>query len=261
MIEPAALGSAAGILAASLFGSIHCAAMCGGFACFYTGAAPGAPSHGATLLRAHATYNAGRLVSYLLLGGIAGAAGGALSELSALAGVARGATVVAGLLMIGWAISTIAAQRGVRLSSLVRWHAAPRPRTAAGASSRSPSPAAPIAWQRFMGGVLHSIRNQPAAVRAGITGLATTLLPCGWLYVFVAAAGGTGSAMSGMTLMFVFWLGTVPALLAVGAGAGRLLLPLRQRFPTLGAITILLMGVLAVSGRLLLSPVASPHAH
>jgi hypothetical protein len=31
----------------------------------------------------------------------------------------------------------------------------------------------------------------PAGWRAGVTGLATAVLPCGWLYAFVAAAGAT----------------------------------------------------------------------
>src|SRR5687768_5782973 len=120
MIQPAALGSAAGILTASLLGSVHCAAMCGGFACFYAGTtAPGSPANGGTMLHAHAAYNAGRLVSYLLLGAIAGQAGAAISQIGALAGIARGATLVAGALMIGWAINTIASQRGVRLLSLL----------------------------------------------------------------------------------------------------------------------------------------------
>ena len=51
------------VLAASLLGSPHCAAMCGGFVCFYAGAGR---AHRAG--RRHVAYNAGRLVSYVLLG-------------------------------------------------------------------------------------------------------------------------------------------------------------------------------------------------
>jgi sulfite exporter TauE/SafE len=83
-----------------------------------------------------------------------------------------------------------------------------------------------------------------------LTGLFTTLLPCGWLYVFVAAAGGTGSVQTAMATMAIFWLGTLPALLAVGVGAQRLLAPFRRRLPALSATVVLIMGLLSMSGHL-----------
>lgn len=227
--------SAAAILVASLLGSVHCAAMCGGFVCFYSGTAPA----DASLVRAHMLYNVGRLISYVFLGAVAGAIGSGVSHIGAFAGIGHAATLVAGMLMIGWAGSTIAVQHGLHAGL----------------------PSTPVAWQRFIGGALSHVRHQPLAVRAALTGIATTLLPCGWLYVFVAAAGGTGRAVDGMLLMSVFWIGTVPALVAVGLGAQRVFGPLRQRLPTIGAVTVLLMGVLAVSGRLVMSSGLMSHGH
>lgn len=87
------------------------------------------------------------------------------------------------------------------------------------------------------------------AIRAWLTGLVTTLLPCGWLYVFVATAGGAGSVRGGMLVMAAFWLGTVPALVAVGLGAQRLFAPLRVRLPMLSPAIVLVMGLLTISGR------------
>lgn len=227
--------TAAGVLVASLVGSVHCAGMCGGFVCFYAGSAAG---HDPAALRAHAMYNVGRLASYLLLGAIAGAIGAGVSELGAMAGVSRAAAVVAGALMVGWAISTIAAQRGVSIGAL---HA-------------------PVAWQRALGRVLQAVREQPIAVRAGLTGLFTTMLPCGWLYVFVATAGGTGTVRSAMTVMALFWVGTVPALVAVGVGAQTLLAPFRRRLPAFSAVVVLVMGLLSMSGHLA-PDAAAPAAH
>lgn len=215
----------AGVLVASLVGSIHCAGMCGGFVCFYAGSAKGSEP---AALRAHAMYNVGRLASYLLLGALGGMVGAGVSKAGALVGVSHAAAVVAGALMVGWAISTIAAQRGVSLGPL---HA-------------------PVRWQRALGRVLHAVRSQPIGVRAALTGLLTTLLPCGWLYVFVATAGGTGSVRSAMLTMGIFWLGTVPALVAVGVGAQVLLAPFRRRLPAFSAAVVLIMGLLSMSGRL-----------
>jgi sulfite exporter TauE/SafE len=227
------IGATLGILTASLLGSVHCAAMCGGFVCLYAGSAQGDHAPMRSQLASHALYNVGRLTSYLLLGAIAGAIGSGITSFGAWAGLGHAATIVAGALMIGWGISAIAAQRGIRLGV-------------------SPT-GVPLAWQRALGRVLQSVRGQPMGVRALFTGLGTTLLPCGWLYVFVATAGGSGSVRDGMLVMAVFWLGTVPALVAVGVGAQRVFGPFRRRLPTLGAVTVLLMGVLAVSGRLTMS--------
>ncbi len=173
-------------------------------------------------------YNVGRLASYLVLGAVAGMLGSGVAAVGRMAGVAHAATVIAGALMIGWALTTIAAQRGVNIGAI---HA-------------------PEAWQRALGRVLHAVRQQPAPVRAGLTGLLTTLLPCGWLYVFVATAGGTGSVRSAMTVMLIFWAGTVPAMLAVGFGAQQFFGPLRRKLPSASAFVVLVMGLLAMSGRL-----------
>lgn len=211
--------------------------MCGGFVCMYTGAADTHAKPHATPLHAHALYNGGRLVSYLALGALAGAIGSRVTQLGALLGVARAATLLAGALMIGWGVSVLLTLYGVRVGKS----------------------AAPLWWQRSLGNVLYALRAQPASVRAGMLGVLTTLLPCGWLYVFVAAAGGTGSVRAGVLLMAVFWLGTVPALLAVGLGAQRLFGPLRNRLPALSAVTVVVMGILALTGRLAMT--VSSHAH
>ncbi len=226
----------AGVLIASLVGSVHCAGMCGGFVCFYAGSAQG---NEPAALRAHAMYNVGRLTSYLLLGTLAGLLGAGVSQAGALVGIGHAAAVVAGALMVGWAVSTMAAQRGVSLSTL---HA-------------------PVSWQRALGRVLHAVREQPLGVRAALTGLFTTMLPCGWLYVFVATAGGTGSVRSAVITMAVFWLGTVPALVAVGVGAQTLLAPFRRRLPALSAAVVLVMGLLSMSGRLLPRTTSNHDAH
>lgn len=229
------IGTTLGVLAASLIGSAHCAAMCGGFVCFYAGS--GMPARDASMVRAHFLYNIGRLMSYLSLGALAGAIGSGVTKLGALAGIAQAAAIVAGVLMIGWALGTIAAQRGIRIGG----------------------PRLPASWQRMLGGVVNRLREQPIGVRAAVMGLATTLIPCGWLYVFVTAAGGTGSVPRALLVMAVFWLGTVPAMAAVGLGAQRLLGPLRLRLPTLSAVTVLVIGALAIVERFAMAGVAHGH--
>ena len=217
--------TAVGVLLASLVGSVHCAGMCGGFVCVYAGAGPTAQP---TALSAHVAYHGGRLVSYLTLGALAGWMGGAFSTATLLLGLSRGATLLAGVLMVLWALTTLLAHRGVVL--------APRQ--------------TPLAWQRMLGKLLYAVRGQSAHVRGGLMGLLTTLLPCGWLYVFVAAAGGSGSVAHAMGLMTVFWLGTVPALVAVGVGVQSLAGPMRRHLPVVSAVVVLGLGLLSMAGHL-----------
>ena len=54
-------------------------------------------------------------------------------------------------------------------------------------------------------------------LRGFLIGLFSTLLPCGWLYSFAALAGSSGHPLSGIVIMLVFWLGTLPLMLALGA--------------------------------------------
>lgn len=47
-----------------------------------------------------------------------------------------------------------------------------------------------------------------------VSGAAAVFLPCGWLWTFLSAATATGSAPQGAFVMFLFWLGGLPALSA-----------------------------------------------
>ncbi len=211
------------ILVSSLLGSPHCAAMCGGLACFYA-AEPGSRQHRLALL----AYNGGRLVSYALLGALAGSLGAGVNTAGRVAGAARPAAVLAGVLMVAWGGVTILRALGARLPRLP-----------------GPGPA-----RHLLSRALARMQRRPPAFRAAALGLLTTLLPCGWLYVFVATAGGTGSPWRGALVMAVFWLGTVPMMAGLGLALQRLSGPLRQRLPVVTAAVLVVIGLLTVAGRL-----------
>ena len=209
------------VLAASLVGSPHCVGMCGGFVCFYSGQA------GASR-RTHAAYHLGRLGSYAALGAIAGALGTGLDALGAQAGVHRLAVLASGLVLLLWGGATLLRAGGrVDLPGPVR--AALRVPVAA-------SMRAAHAW--------------PPAARALTLGLVTTLLPCGWLWLFAATAGGTGSPARGALVMAAFWLGTVPLLAGFGLAAQHALGPLRRRLPLVSGTALVVLGLLTIGGKL-----------
>ena len=218
------------VLGASLLGSVHCAAMCGGFVCLYSGT--GSTRHAGAA--PHAAYNAGRLVSYLLLGAVAGSIGRGVDRVGGIAGIGRLAAVVAGALMVVWGGGTLLAALGVRMSR------------------RFP----PRAVQAALTSLLVRFRGRSPAVRGAATGLLTTLLPCGWLYVFVATAGGTGRVPDAMMVMFVFWLGTLPMMVSVGLGAQRLFGAFQRRLPLVAAGAAVVLGFLSMAGRISARPLA-----
>jgi sulfite exporter TauE/SafE len=206
--------------------------MCGGFVCFYAGSER---SGGDGRAWSHLAYNAGRLASYAALGAVAGTVGAGLDQVGRLADLNRVATVLAGSLVVLWGAVTLLHLAGVRTGRL----------------------ALPTGLHTGLGSLLHRLRGKPPVARAFATGLLTTLLPCGWLYAFVATAGGTGSAMSGTLVMVSFWAGTVPMMAAVGLGARRLLIPLGKRLPALIAVAVVLIGLLSITGKF--HPVAPSH--
>jgi uncharacterized protein len=216
------------VLAASLLGSVHCAAMCGGFVCLYSGT--GSARHAGA--KPHAAYNAGRLVSYLTLGAIAGFAGRGVDHVGGVAGVGKLAAIIAGALMVVWGGSTLLAALGVHM----------------------PQTGAPRSLQAALTSLLVRFRGKPAVVRGAVTGLLTTLLPCGWLYVFVATAGGTGHVADAMVVMFFFWLGTLPMMVTLGVGTQRLFGGLQRRLPLVSAGAAVVLGLLSIAGKM------EPHA-
>jgi sulfite exporter TauE/SafE len=228
----------AGVFVASLLGSIHCAAMCGAFVCTYVGTSAGQRADMGRTWWTHGAYHAGRLVSYGLLGALAGSIGAGVDRMGALAGASRGAAILGGSLMVLWAASTIAASMGLKTGV-----------------------AAPAWTARALGAAIARVRETSPVARAGAVGLLTTLLPCGWLYVFVATAAGTGSAFAGAQVMAIFWLGTVPVLLAVGLGAQRLFGRFARRLPIASAVFVLMLGVLAIAGRMRAPGGAGMHDH
>jgi sulfite exporter TauE/SafE len=97
-------------------------------------------------------------------------------------------------------------------------------------------------------------------------GLVTTLIPCGWLYAFVAVAGGTAHPLTGAGVMALFWLGTLPVMASLGLLAQSALGPLRRRLPILTASLLVVFGMLTLAGKfrpmpaMHHAPVPGPHA-
>ena len=108
---------------------------------------------------------------------------------------------------------------------------------------RLPRTRSPRWAQRIFERRVRSAGALSASKRAGIIGLFTVLLPCGWLYAFVILAAGTASPGMGALVMATFWLGTVPVLTVVGFGAGALRARLGPRARVAAGALVMLIGV------------------
>jgi sulfite exporter TauE/SafE len=222
------------VFAASLLGSLHCAGMCGAFITIAVGLPSGEANGWRRAAAIQSAYHVGRLISYTLLGAAAGAAGSLLNLGGALAGIRTLALAFSGAAIATFGTVSLLRASGVNIGRL---HLPP-------------------AWTRRVSRLSATAMSRPPIVRAGVIGLLTTLLPCGWLYAFAVTAAGTGNALTGAATMAAFWAGTLPALAAVGVGARKLAGPLAKRLPVVTAIVMVVVGGWMFLGRSGLDAVA-----
>jgi sulfite exporter TauE/SafE len=200
--------------AGGIAGSLHCVGMCGGFPVALAG------SSTAKWTR-QVLYNLGRLNTLVFIGAVSGAAGAAVVAAGPVRQFERALALVAGsfMIVVGLEVLGVLAQFTARGAALAQ---ATVGRMLAGVM-RSRSPAAPLAL-----------------------GVFNAFLPCQLIYAFAARAASTASVTEGMLTMLCFGLGTVPAMLAVGA-AGALARPaVRARLSLLAGALIVAFGAITL---------------
>ena len=215
-----ALGMAVAV--ASLLGSLHCVGMCGPLAIWATseGTKP------VTLV----SYHLGRLTTYLSAGLMAGLLGSALTIGGDVAGLQSLAAMIAGGILILIGIVRIA-----RMLPMFQ-------RKAVGL----PKPSRIAGWLHHAKPLLAS--RGPLG-RSYLAGLFTTWLPCGWLYLFVLIAAGTGGVLSALAVMLAFWIGTLPALTGLVLGAGSLMKRSTTVMPIAASLLLIATGLYTATGR------------
>ncbi|EMI18058.1 integral membrane protein [Rhodopirellula maiorica SM1] len=213
------------VMVASLLGSLHCVGMCGPLALWVTGGG----SSRATI----SAYHLGRLSTYLIAGTAAGILGAAVSIGGDMVGFQSAAAKVAGGMLIA-----------VGVFRLAKLHPRFNRPLLTSATSSGPSTVAAV-LKRFK----PLLDRQTAVSRAYLGGLITTWLPCGWLYLFVLVAAGTGGVLSAVVVMFAFWIGTLPALTTMLVGIHSLTPKLRGMLPIAASVFLIVTGLYTVTGR------------
>ena len=183
----------AATLFSSLVGSMHCVGMCTPFAILAMGS-PTGPKRDRTMRIT--AYHLGRLATYWSMGiGVAILS----SSIQLFAGGNRG------LVLVGWFVGIAMIANGViRMIATFSWQMPVN-------HSRWSK-----AWSSAIVRLRRSYRSGPVWVGSFLWGLTSTLLPCGWLYLFVLAAAAAPNATMSIAMMTAFWVGTLP-LLSVAA--------------------------------------------
>lgn len=239
----ALLGS---VFLASLAGSGHCAGMCGAFAAACSGCdgrrgAPVRPARGARRdpclepdarrerarsgrWRGAMAYHAARGASYMAAGAIVGGIGATLDLGGSMIGVQRFAAILAGATVVLVGVATLLRLRGLPVQA-----------TMPGALTRAV-------------GAAHQWASRSSLVTRSVTlGTLSALLPCGWLWAFLAVAAGAGSPAAGVAVMAAFWAGTVPVLALIGGGVGRVAAIWRGRVAVATALAMIVVGIHTVA--------------
>jgi uncharacterized protein len=171
-------------LLAGLLTSLHCMGMCGPLACAMLS---GPDESNRSKAVALGGYHLGKLVSYTLLGSLAGAIGAQF--------VSASTTFPAKILP--WAMAVFFLLVGIGLDRF---------------AVKLP----------LVGKLSRYIMVKAYRIHGGLRGislgLATPFIPCGPLYLIVWVAALSGSTLNGGSMLAMFGIGTIPGLLATQLG-------------------------------------------
>lgn len=214
------------VFLASLLGSPHCAGMCGGFVALYS-------HHSTCQVSSHLSYSLGRLATYLVLGLFASILGNSFDQTLVSLGIHNASALIIGALLVIMGcvqLLTLCSSISFLLKML---------RSLAGNTS---------------GWLAKHLDLRKIVKRPFLIGVGTTLLPCGWLYTFVALCFSL-SNIEALLVMCAFWLGTLPILLSVGTLGRALTQRLGIRLPIVTSILIIIAGLASLKTHL------SGHTH
>src|SRR3954468_16619530 len=175
-------------------------------------------------IKPHVYFNAGRILSYTLLGGAIGALGSALTLSPEINGVL---TLIASAVMI-----LLGLQMLRLLPALTRF-----------------LPTMPKSFSHF----IHDLAERDANGGAFILGAATFFLPCGFTQALQLYVLAKGSFAIGALTMLAFSLGTLPALLSLSALSSLASGNVQRHFLKFAGAAVIVLGVANIQYGLVLT--------
>ena len=173
--------------------------------------------NGVQKFKPHLYFNAGRIISYTVLGGAIGALGSVLTLSSTVTGVI---TIIASILMI---------VIGLQLLNVFPWLNKIQ-----------------LKMPKFIAHKIYGTSDEQKTFKprnAFLFGGATFFLPCGFTQALQLYVLGTGSFVIGALTMLIFSLGTLPALLSLGAFTSFTKGTARKYFTIFSALLVVALGI------------------
>ena len=201
--------------AAGLGGSLHCVGMCGGLV---TASCQKPKDVG--------RYQIGRLIGYLCLGFFAGVLGKIFTIQEANPKITLIPGLILGCLFLFWGVQNYRGKKDkIQLPKFL-------------------NKLYTKLWLRLV------YKNENSS-KAFYTGLLSLFLPCGLLYGVVLGVATFEHSIHALLTMLFFWLGTLPAMLLAPSILQKILKPLKIRLPKTYAISLILIGLMTISFRVI----------
>lgn len=210
-----------------LVSNFHCLGMCGPIALAVPVKAHSISSRLSSIL----IYNAGRIFTYALIGGVFGIFGQGIS----IAGFQQQLSLILGLIIVISALAILLDRKTNFLSNLL--------------------PKQAYKLQRNMGNFL----RKQGYTNNFILGFLNGLLPCGLVYFALIGALATGSFFNGILFMIFFGIGTLPVMILMPWIKDSLTLNFRSKLQkAIPVFLIVFGGILVIRGANLGIPYLSP---
>jgi sulfite exporter TauE/SafE len=199
------------VLISSFLGSVHCLGMCGPICVIV-----------AKDMRQTLFYQLGRLISYLFMALIVGLLG-----VNLIAQFPKTIAPVIAALSLGITFCAI----GLLLIRKQKFHI-PLPKVI----------------QKPLGQLIYKTQsqNQSFPLHSFMTGLFAVTLPCGWVYGFIIGSATTQDIKLSLLIMFMFWLGTMPALVLTPTLIHKFINPLKDKIPMTAGLILMASGCVLI---------------
>lgn len=198
-----------------ILGSFHCIGMCGPIVL----ALPAGKQGALQKFNGQLLYHIGRALTYAFIGILPGIIGAGFSAF----GFQQKLSVILGLLLL--LVLLIGGIEKFRFGK--------------------PGLLSPLTsiLRKKLGHFLRS--NHPAS--SFVTGMLNGFLPCGLVYIALASAAATGSVYGSMLFMFIFGLGTLPAMAALGYSANFISIRIRNTIRKAQPFVVAFMALLLIA--------------
>jgi sulfite exporter TauE/SafE/copper chaperone CopZ len=200
-----------------LLTGFHCIAMCGGFVAGYTSKAV---AEGRSTHSSHIMYAAGKTLSYTIIGAIFGLLGSIIAFTPTMRGIAG---ILGGIFLILFGL------RMLNVIPALRYFRIPMPSVLSnifGRGTKSP----------LIIGLLNGL-----------------MIACGPLQAIYIMAAGSGSMIEGAVMLFVFGIGTLPAMLGFGYLASYISKGMTGKILKLSGAIVIILGLLMINNGLTLT--------